>query len=783
MRYFLLVAFWIVFTTVLRGQQTYSLSGVVTDSTSGETLIGASVYIPEKPGTGTYTDMDGGFSFRLPPGKYHVVIGYYSYKTDTLSVNLQKDTKVSVPLPVQAKQMEEIVLKGPAITKNVGSAELGKLEVNVEQAKKLPVLLGEVDLMKTIQLLPGIQTAGEGNSGFYVRGGGPDQNLVLLDNATIYNTGHLFGFFSVFNSSAISGVTLYKGNMPAYYGGRLASVVDFTVREGDYKKYKVDGGVGIIASRVTVQGPIAKDKASFMISGRRTYLDILSKPLVHRNGTKGIPYYFYDLNGKFAWKVTKRDKLTLSAYNGRDNVKLTIFDGRFKMHTYWGNNTATLRWDHVYSEKLIQNTSLIFNQFEFYSSAGFDKFNTSVSSGIRDYTFRLDYDYTPNIRHHITYGAIYTRHKFTPRRTTANADTVNFNTTSVDDYKYADDIAVYLADDFDLSDKIRINVGLRYNAFLQVGPYDYITQNANGYIDTAYYHRGQLVKAWGGLEPRIGIRYLLNKNASIKTAFNVNNQYINMVNITNTSMPFDIWLPSSIRIKPQRGWQYSLGYFRNLKDNNYELSTEVYYKEMYNQLAYSQYYVPSVSGEIEEELVRGKGWSYGVELFIKKKYGKLQGWIGYTLSRTLRRFPQINNDRVFPARYDRRHNLNVVATLELNERWVLGGTFVFATGQAITLPSHYYFIGGVVYYQYGDRNSSRMQPYNRLDLSITYKNKTEKRFKSSFTFAIYNVYNRKNPYIYFMNPSGNPATGNFSIQAEKLYLFPILPSLTWNFSF
>ena len=774
--------FFLFVSASLHAQNYYTLSGVVKDESTGEALIGATVLVNNDPTKGAYADETGGFSLKLPEGDYRLIVSYFGYKTDTIPVFLDKSLTIEVPLKSDAKKLTEVVLKGSAEKKNVESTEMGTVQVNVEQAKKLPALFGEADLMKTIQLLPGVQASGEGNTGLYVRGGGPDQNLVLIDEAQVYNTGHLFGFFSVFNSDAISDVTLYKGNMPATYGGRLSSVVDFTMTEGDYQKYKVDGGVGIIASRLTVQGPIKKDKASFMVSGRRTYIDVISKPFYQRDGIKGLPYYFYDLNGKFTWKVSKKDKLYLSGYYGRDDLKLVLFNGRFSSHTYWGNETATLRWNHVYNEKLLHNVSLIYNKFGFTSTAKFDTYNTSISSGIKDFSAKADFDYSPVVRHRIKFGGIYTDHTYTPRRTEANTDTIRFENNNPNSLRKAHDVAFYLMDDFDVTDKIRVTAGLRYNFFMQVGPYDYIFETPTG-IDTISYASGEEVKTWGGLEPRIAARYLINDKSSIKTAFNINNQYVHMVSLSGNSMPFDIWLPSSNRIKPQRGWQYSLGYFRNLKDNNYEFSAEGYYKEMRNQLEYRQDYVPRVSGEVEEDLVSGDGWSYGLELFLKKKYGKLQGWVGYTISRTFRKFDEINEGRIFPARYDRIHDVSVVATYDLTKRLNFGATFVFATGQAITLPERRYLIEGTVYNQYGDRNSYRMQPYNRLDLAVTYKSKETKKFRSSWTLAVYNVYNRKNPYIYFISADGNPGAGELTIKAKKLYLFPILPSITYNFSF
>jgi hypothetical protein len=778
-----LIFLTLTMSLTVQAQTRFTVTGQVTDRDNSETLPGTIIVVLQDPTKGAFADENGKFTINLPQGSYTFVISNFGYLNDTIKINLDKNTDLPLSLAPEAKKVKEIVLKGVREKENLESTDMGKVEINVEQAKKLPALFGEVDLMKTLQLMPGIQTGGEGNTGLYVRGGGPDQNLVIIDQAQVYNTGHLFGFFSVFNSDAISDLVLHKGNMPAQYGGRISSVVDFTMKEGDYKKFHADGGIGLIASRLTVNGPIKKDVASFMVSGRRSYLDIISKPFVERDGIRGVPYYFYDLNGKFTWKINPKNKLYLSGYYGRDDIRLAILDGRFKSHTFWGNETATLRWNRIWNEDFVQNTSFIYNNFGFVSSADFDNYKTSISSGIQDFSFKPDFDYTPHIRHRIKFGLLYTWHNYTPRETEAKQGAVDFEGNIPNPNKQAHDVAVYLSDDYDLTDKLKISVGLRYNLFAQMGPYKHIYQTPEGFTDTLYYKKGELVQKYDGLEPRIGVRYTINEKSSVKTGFNVNNQFIHMVSLSGNSMPFDIWLPSSIRVKPQKGWQYALGYFRNLKDNHYETSVEGYYKSMKNQLEYRQDYVPRVSGEVEEDLVSGDGWSYGLELFVKKKYGKLQGWIGYTFSRTWRKFDEINEGRIFPARYDRIHDLNIVGTYDFSKRWSVGTTFVLATGQAITLPERRYFVNGIMYFQYSDRNAYRMQTYHRLDLSLTYKTRETKKFRSSWTLAVYNVYNRKNPYIYFIGTKGNPADGELTVTPKKLYIFPILPSITYNFSF
>lgn len=774
--------FWIFSSNTGRAQNKVTISGYIKDSLSGETLPGATIILPESQ-LGTASNHYGFFSITINEGKHAILIQYVGYRSKQLILDINKDIHLNIEIREDIQLEKEVVITSKNSRRNIESPEMGVVEIDIDKVKSLPAIMGEADIMKTIQLLPGVQASGEGNTGMFVRGGGADQNLVLLDEATIYNTGHLFGFFSVFNSDAIKSATLHKGNMPANYGGRISSVIDFSMKEGNYKKYSASGGIGLIASRLTLEGPIVKDKSSFIVSGRRTYIDILSKPFFESNGLKGVPYYFYDLNIKANYKISEKDKVFISGYLGKDEVILSLVDGRFKSNIDWGNKTLTLRWNHQFSPKIFMNTSAIYNTYGFTSKATFDNFNTRVDSKIIDYNLKTDVDYFPSIRTKIKFGGQFTHHTFIPRRADASASNVAFN-ASINSTKFARDISFYFSSLYSLTEKIEINGGVRLNIFQQVGPYISIFRNDQGKIDTTDFKNGEPVVSFVNPEPRLGIRLSLNESSSLKAAANLNNQYIHQVSLTGNALPFDIWVPSSRIIKPQRGLQYSLGYFKNLDGNTYEFSMEGYYKTLWNQIEYSQYYVPKVSGEIENDFVFGKGQSYGVEFFLNKKLGKLQGWIAYTLSRATRTFAEINDGITFPARYDRRHDVSVVATYDISEKWTLGSAFVFASGQPITIPERRYVIEGSIYNQYGLRNSYRMQPYNRLDLSATYKRKRPNaKFESSWTFAVYNVYNRKNPFIYYVDTDGSLADGNLTVKAKKLYLFPILPSITWNFKF
>lgn len=759
----------------------FTISGYVKDSASGETIPEATIVIKELQ-RGLSSNNYGFYSMTLPQGRYTLIFQYAGFAEKQFDIRLNADTTLNMVAVQEVMEQREAVVVAPGSEQNIKAADMGKVEVEAESIKKLPSLMGEADLLKTLQLLPGVQASGEGNTGIYVRGGGPDQNLMLLDEAVVYNTGHLFGFFSVFNTDAIKGVTLYKGSMPAHFGGRISSVLDFTMKEGNNKKFQAQGGLGLIASRLSIEGPIQKGKSSFIVSGRRTYIDQLSKPFFERDGVKGLPYYFYDINAKANYLFSDKSKIFLSIYSGKDDMKLKLLDGRLDSHISWGNNTATLRWNHLFSSRLFLNASLIYNSYQFSSAARFDNFDTQVDSKIQDAGIKLDFDYLPSLVHRFKIGYQYTFHTFIPRKTDASASGVAFNAAQ-DNEKYAHDMAWYVSDDIDITKRLRVNAGLRLNFFQQTGPYSFV-DSQGGMPDTVRYKKFQPVVSFLNPEPRLGLRYALNEVSSVKAAFNINNQYIHLVSLSGNALPFDIWVPSSRLIKPQKGVQYSLGYFRNFRQNRYEFSVEGYYKELKNLIEYRQDYVPKISGELEEEFVFGKGRSYGIEFFLKKKYGKLQGWVGYTLARASRKFPEINGGAVFPARYDRRHDISIVGTYALGERWTLGATFVFATGQAITIPERRYFIEGAAYNQYGPRNGFRMQPYNRLDLSATYqKKRLNARFESSWTFAIYNVYNRKNPYLYFIDVKGSVAQGNFTVQAKKLYLFPVLPSITYNFKY
>ncbi|HSZ87348.1 MAG TPA: TonB-dependent receptor [Puia sp.] len=784
MKRILLAAVFCSVSLISSAQNKFTITGYVKDSLSGETLIGATVSINGK-NNGIASNQYGFYSITLPATDYILSCTYVGYDSKQINISLQKNMEFNFLLSPKVSTNKEVVISSVRKDANVKNAQMGRVSLSMEQVKSLPVIFGEVDILKTLQLLPGVQNAGEGNIGLYVRGGGPDQNLILLDDAIVYNTGHLFGFFSIFNSDAIKNTTLIKGGMPAQYGGRLSSVLDVAMKEGNENKFQVDGGIGLIASRFSLQGPIKKNKASFIISARRTYIDVLTKPFIPKSSNYyGSGYYFYDLNTKVNYQFSEKDRLYLSGYFGRDVFNFDNAQRSFKANIPWGNATATLRWNHVFNRKLFANTTLVYNDYKFGFDASQQDFEIQLSSGIHDLTAKTDFDYFLTPQHKIKFGGQFTYHTFSPNILSGRSDTTVFVPNN-SNKKYANEAAVYVQDDWTISDKLQANVGLRLSGFSQIGPYTIYKTDSNGNkLDSTGYKRGQPVKTYGGLEPRFTLRYSLNDETSLKASVVHNLQYIHLVSNSGTTLPTDLWVPSTYRVKPQIGWQYSAGVFKNFEENTYETSVELYYKTMHNQIEYAAGYTPSLQ-DPEQSFVFGKGWSYGAEFYVNKARGRLTGWIGYTLSWTWRQFPQLNNGEKYPAKYDRRHDLNVVGAYELNKHWKLSAVFVFATGNATTLPTQFYIIQGVLTQEYSKINQYRLPDYHRLDLAATYTPtfKPNKKVHGSWVFSIYNVYDHLNPYFIYFDQTGNPYNGTLKVSARQVSLFPIIPSVTWNFHF
>lgn len=756
-------------------QDKYVLSGYVKDAATGETLIGAAVAVADSEGLGTVTNAYGFYSLELPAGTHRLRFSYVGYAGEEATVTLNEAKRLNVELTEESVELQEVVVKARPDDANVKSTEMGTVGLQMDHVKKLPALMGEVDVLKTIQLLPGVLSAGEGNAGFYVRGGGPDQNLVLLDEAVVYNPGHLLGFFSVFNADAIKNTTLIKGGMPAQYGGRLSSVVDIQMKEGNDREYAMEGGIGLVASRVTFEGPIVEERSSFIVSARRTYALDLAQPFLNNTSFAGTNYYFYDLNAKANYRFSDEDRLYFSTYFGRDVLQFRSNARDFNFDMPYGNATATLRWNHLFSDKLFMNVSAIYNDYDFGFSGGQGDFRIGLESGVRDWNGKVDFEYFPNPKHHLRFGANYTYHRLTPSLATAtNGEEVFGNEGEI---RYAHESAVYLADEMKIGSGIRLNAGLRVSAFTQLGPY-------TSKQDSTEYAAGEPVKTYIGVEPRLAATFYLNAVSSLKAGVTVANQYLHLVSNSTSTLPTDIWMPSSEIIKPQIGVQYALGYFRNFEDNRYEASVEIYYRDLYNQIDFRENYVDDVANDLEEEFVFGQGRAYGLELFLQKKKGRFTGWIGYTLSRTERIFPDINNGNPYPAIYDRRHDLSVVANYTLSKKWEFGGAFVFGTGNAYTPVQRLYFIDQFPVQEYGPRNSARLQDYHRVDFSATYTPKPDSkaRFRSSWNFSVYNAYSRQNPFFIYYDFESDPNAGTAAARAYQVSLFPVIPSVTWNFS-
>jgi hypothetical protein len=765
-------------------QEKFTISGYIKDSLSGETLIGANLGI-KSAGKSIVSNGYGFFSITLPQGTYQLTGSFIGYQSKEIVIELKEDKIFNVLLLPNSAVINNVTVVSRRRDNNVKTAQMGKFEMNVNTAKALPAFFGEVDILKTLQLLPGIRNAGEGNAGFYVRGGGPDQNLILLDDAVVYNTGHLFGFFSIFNADAIKNVTLIKGGMPSQYGGRLSSVVDVAMKEGNRNKTQVDAGIGLIASRFSIQGPLLKNKASYIVSARRTYVDAFAKPLIKKTSDfYGSGYYFYDVNAKFNYQFSEKDHIYLSGYFGRDKFTFNNAARSFKTLIDWGNSTATLRWNHVFNKKLFSNTTLVYNDYKFGLDGTQNNFKINLSSGIRDLNVKTDFDFYPTPEHKLKFGIQYTFHTFLPNVLSGNQDSVVF-TPSNATKKYANEYAAYLQDDWEINAKLKLNVGLRFSLFQQVGKYTYYQQDANGNnVDSTIYGSGQLVKSYGGIEPRATFRYALNETASIKAGVTRNLQYIHLVTNAGSTLPTDLWVPSTLRVQPQISWQYAAGFFKNFKEGMFETSIEAYYKTMQNQIEYREGYTPSLK-DPEEDFVFGNGWSYGTELFINKVKGQFTGWVGYTLSWTWRQFNELNQGQKFPSRYDRRHDISVVGNYELNKNWKFSTVFVYGTGSAISVPERFYFINGTLSQQFSSINSYRMNPYHRLDVAATYtpKHKKQRKYTDNWVFSIYNVYSRLNPYFIYFDQEGSAAQGNLKVSAKQVSLFPILPSITWNVKF
>ncbi len=771
-RFRVLLGFTFLFFSVDAFSQNFTVSGRVKDASNGEDIIGAIVVAKENPAKGTSTNSYGFYSLTLPAGDYTLVYQFLGFAAQEKKVSLKSNQTLNVELGAAENKLGEVEVLGERKDQNVKSTEMGVVRLDPKSVESVPVLFGEKDIIKVFQMTPGVKSAGEGNSGFYVRGGSADQNLILLDEAPVYNASHLLGFFSVFNSDALKDVTLYKGGMPAEYGGRASSVMDIKMRDGNSKKLGVTGGIGLISSRLTIEAPIVKDKGSFMISGRRTYADMFLK-LSKDKDIKNSKLYFYDLNLKANYQINEKNRLFLSGYFGRDNFGLAEIFG-----FDWGNATGTLRWNHLVNDKMFSNTSLIFSNYSYRFLFNADGNDVKFTSSIRDWNLKQDFSYFPNPNNKIKYGfnAIY--HTFIPGE-------IKSEFTSIGNKKlterYALEGGVYVQNDHSITEKFGLQYGLRYSFFNYMGEGTAYSFNEDGDTTSSKkYGSWETIKTYGGFEPRISAKYEVDKNSSVKASVNRAYQYMHLLSNSTSSQPTDIWVPTSNNVKPQISDQASLGYFRNFFENKYEASVEGYYKVLQNQIDYRNGANLFFNDLAEGDLVYGKGRAYGAEFYLRKQSGKLTGWVSYTWSRSLRTFDKINDGNEFPSRQDRAHDFAVVLMYDINERLKISGNWVYYTGTAVTFPSGKYDIGGISVPYYTERNGYRMPNYHRMDLGLTWLNKTKKQYESSWNVSVYNAYARRNAYaITFRDNKDNPAQK----EAVRVALFRIVPSITYNFSF
>ncbi|MFC2109910.1 carboxypeptidase-like regulatory domain-containing protein [Bacteroidota bacterium] len=785
----------------VQSQEVFTLKGIISEETSNETLIGVNVILP-KLLKGTITNSYGFYSITLPKGTYNIEISYLGYKTLKKKLTLNKNTTQNFNLTPSSEQIEEVIVKSNSAIISLKKPEMSVHKVPVKTIKEMPVVLGEVDIIKSIQLLPGVTSAGEGASGFNVRGGAEDQNLVLLDEATLYSSSHFFGFFSIFNADAVKNIKLYKGGIPAKYGGRVSSVLDIYQKDGNKQEHHFTGGIGLISSRLMAEGPLKKNKSSYLIAGRTSYVNAFLKanPKTKDNGLS-----FYDLNAKLNFDINDNNKLYFSGYFGRDSFNIA----NLFVNSY-GNSTFNLRWNHLFSDQLFSNLSIIYSEYNYFLNLDF--IGMDWDSGIKNFHLKYDFKNYISDDFKLNYGLSAIDYHFNPGEISKSKENSAINPGKLEQ-KRAIEPALYIEAEHNLSDKVSVNYGLRASSFFRMGGqqlYSYennepISYNAttNNYEegiikDSTYYGKGESIKNFWGLEPRLAISYKANENNALKANYNRTYQYIHLISNTVSAAPLDVWAPSGKFIEPQIGDQIALGYYRNFKDEMYSLETEVYYKEVKNRLDYRDGADLIAQEQIETIVMPGKSRSYGLELSLKKNEGNLKGWISYTLSRAemqvpgiIENSPGINNGQWYKANYDKTHDLSITASYTLSKKWRFGTNFVYQTGRPATFPSGQFStnIGGnynsenenIFVPIYGNRNEENLPAYHHLDIAATYtpKQKKVRRWKGEWVFSIYNVYNRKNAAS--INFRQNEDTG--ANEAVRTSIFGMVPSFTYNFKF
>ena len=767
----------------------YTLSGYVRDQSNGETLIGATVLLTEL-NSGNVTNVYGFYSITVPAGEYNVSYRYIGYQTITQKVDLSQNRRVDIELPTSETQLQEVVVSAEPEDENVSSLEMSTAELDIKSIEKIPAFLGEVDVIKSLQLLPGVTTVGEGASGFNVRGGSVGQNLILLDEAPVYNSSHMFGFFSVFNPDAVKDVKLYKGGIPAEYGGRLASILDVRMKEGNIKKYEVNGGVGTIFSRLAIEGPIAKEKASFIVAGRRSYIDVLAKPFLNED-LEDVGLRFYDLTAKANYYISDKDRIYVSGYLGRD-----VFDFDLNQGFDWGNKTATIRWNHLFNDKIFSNTTLFVSDYDYSFQVGETKEDLfSWKSRVFTYNAKEQFTYFLNQNNELSFGFEGILYRFKPAEVLGISDGEESD-ISLSERKSLES-AVYFGNSHRVTSRLSLQYGLRFSSFQFIGDgevyyYGEAEAGERRPVDRiAESDPWETVQHYYNLEPRFSFNYSVNPTTSIKGSYNRMTQYIHLVSNTAASLPTDVWTPSTNNIRPQLADQVALGVFKNFKDNTYETSAEVYYKESQNQVDYIDGAEILINRFLEGDLISGDGRAYGLELYARKKAGKLNGWVSYTLARTELKIDGINDGNWYPTRFDQTHNLNLTVNYDYSDRWSFSSNFTYITGTPYTLPSYRYEVQGYTIPGVEARNNGRIPDYHRLDFSATWYMKTiekdgsPKRLQDYWVFTVYNAYARRNPFsIYFAQTDDLSMAGQAVTQANQVSILgTFVPAISYNFKF
>ncbi len=773
--------------------QTYTVSGRVKDAANGETLLGATVVVEN--GGGAITNEYGFYSISLEKGTYKITYNYLGYESVTRTVELSENKTINIELATQASEIGTAVISAKALEKRVENKKISVVKMETAKIKEIPVIFGEVDVLKTITLLPGIQSAGEGNSGFNVRGGSQDQNLILLDEAAVYNASHLLGFFSVFNGDAVKDLEVYKGGIPSKYGGRLSSIVDIKMRDGNAKRFAAIGGIGTISSRLTLEGPIVKDKSSFMIAGRRSYADAFL-PLAPDETIQDSRLYFYDLNLKANYDLSEKDRLYISGYFGRDVLGLSEL---FSLN--WGNSTATIRWNHLVNDKVFVNTSLVFSDFNYGVDIRFaENADFGLDQAINDIYLKSDWTNFISTKSKLNYGAQVTYHRFNPGLFSANNDASSeiFEDVQIEKRK-ALETGWYIDHEYKHSTRLNMRYGLRLSTFSNMGGTEFNYRKdpetqapIDSLLATTVFAENEIYNTYIGLEPRASISYNLTSNMAIKGSCNRTFQYIQQATNTASAFPTDQWFSANNNIKPQQADQVAIGLFKNF-DLGIETSIEGYYKWMKNQIDYRDNAQIAFNEQLDGELLTGEGWAYGAEFYVAKTEGKSSGFISYTWAKTMRQIEFICGGNPYVANFDRRHNLSAVFTQKVSKRILASASFVFASGQPLTTPVAKYYLNGewVSNYDEAKRNNFRLPAYHRADIGVTIKSKErpDKRFKSNWNISVYNLYNRENPYaIYFReiresDLEKNPGAVVGNTGAIQTTLFKIIPAVTWNFEF